>query len=243
MSSSFKIVLVATLFALGACTPVNPLAVTTKGASGGGGSGGCGTTTGPSIIAEIVRTNVLNAGASVSSSVLCTVTTINANGTPLAISSATMNPPGGGTVVLAQYLGNPDTFADAGTGWTYQPGQTYTINVSAGGSSYSGSITVPGGSANIPTFLSGGGPITWTNPGTSDFINLSEAFSPFTSTTIRPVSSGSFNTATSNYLTSTGTYMISLFISKANTSCAFGSGANLSSSVLGEDVYSDIDTK
>jgi hypothetical protein len=234
------LVLSASIF-LGACTPVNPLTVTSKTTTGG--SSGCSSSNGPILDADIFRLTNMTGGVPSSSSIQCMVSAATAGGTPLAIGSASMNPPGGGTIIMTEYASNPACFADSGTGWTYQPGQSYTFHITAGGATYSATVTAPGGSATIPSFGSGGGPITWSNPGNSDSLTIGEGFSPYTNTTLQPIASGGIGTSAATYFPSAGTYYMHLSILKLSPACAFASGANAASEAYGEDAYDDDDTK
>jgi len=201
---------------------------------------GIGDPNGPIINAGITRQTIVLDGVVGTPSFACQVVITDHNGTPLAADGVTLIAPGPVTVALTP--GITGYYSNAGTGgWAFTPGQSYTMKVSISGTTYSGSITLPGG-VTIPPFTSPG-PIVWAHAGNEDTVTTTETFSPYTSHIYGPVaSSGSISTASSTYFPASGTYSIQVNVIKSSIG-AFGSNANTVAVLTGTDQLGGTYTK
>lgn len=205
-------------------------------------AGPCVNSGGPIIEVSIYRHTRMTAGVPGSVELGCTVQTYDCAG-PITMTGATLQPPGGGTVVLAMAAGGAYTFIDPGPGWTYLPDQAYTVNVNVAGVTYTATIAPKGGTAVIPSFASGGGAITWTNPGNSDHISITPLGSGVTLSHFPNALSGAISTANTTLYPAPGSYTTHVSISQVNASSAFGPGADPRSVIEARDSYASDDTK
>jgi len=197
-----------------------------------------GNPNGPMINAGITRQTIVLSGTPTSNSA-CQVVLTTAQATPIAATGVTLVAPG--PVYIPLTAGSTGYYSDTGSGWTYQPGQTYTIQVGISGTLYTGSIVLPG-NVTIPPFTAPG-PIVWSYPGNEDVVTVMEQFSPYTSHTVGPVAtSGSVSTASSTYFPSTGSYSIQVNVIKTAIGC-FGANAYPSALITGTDQYGGTYTK
>jgi hypothetical protein len=206
--------------------------------SGGGGGYGTGSPNGPMINAGITRQTIFLGGVP-TAGWACQIVVTDKLGNPIAASGATLVAPGSVIVPLSNI--STGYYQDSGSTWTFQPGQTYTVNITIAGTPYSGSIVLPG-NVTIPPFSSPG-PIVWTYPGNADTISVMEQFSPYTSSVLGPVAtSGSLSTASATYFPSAGNYMIQVNVIKTNIG-AFGANAYYGAVLTGTDQYGGTYTK
>jgi hypothetical protein len=138
----------------------------------------------------------------------------DSNNNFLVITAASLVLPGGSTLTMTSAGVGTGTFTYSGGSW-YQPGQSYTMYVTIGSTTYSGSVTAAGG-IQVPTF-SNPGPITWTYPGNEEVIKIQQLFGAENTTTLgSPVTSGSVSTGSATYFSSAGMYAVTVMIAQTN---------------------------
>lgn len=116
---------------------------------------------------------------------------LTVNGLPVSTVNVVLTGSSITTPVTLAYIG-PATvnslaeaeYADYGTGWTFQPGQTYTLTTSSGGTTVSASVTAPGNITNAAD----GSQASWTFNGNYDLIYIknSSNVNTYLSTTYFP---------------------------------------------------------
>jgi hypothetical protein len=160
-------------------------------------------------------------------------------GGPLAASGVTLIAPGNVHIPVAAVT--TGMYMDPGNGWTYQPGQTYTVQAMIAGTLYSGSVVAPG-NITVPDFPSPG-PIVWSFAGNHDSITI---VNPSYNTTLigplPPATSGQVSTASSTYFSASGSYSISVNCLQQNPG-AFGPNAYTVNLMNGTDMYNLSSTK
>lgn len=123
------------------------------------------------------------------------------NGTYTSIIDAavTLVTPDSGSIPVPY---NGSSYYDTGTGWAYDAGGTYTIQISEGGNNYSASVKAPG---NI-TIPASGTPISWAHEGNEDTLTVTQEFGSFTASIFNADQTSPVNT--SSKLTASGNYLI-----------------------------------
>ncbi|HVZ79196.1 MAG TPA: hypothetical protein VHE12_00190 [bacterium] len=191
---------------LSSCTSVY---VPGTGNPGNPGGGGGGNPNGPIFDGGITRQTSVSYGVTTVST-QCQLLIQSPGGGPLAASGVTLIAPGNVHVPVAAVT--TGTYMDPGTGWTYQPGQTYTLQVLIGSTLYTASIVAPG-NITIPPFTSPG-PIVWTKAGNRDSVRVTN-LSTYSNTLVGPyppAASGQVSTASSSYFPNSGDYTIDVTI-------------------------------
>ena len=204
---------------LAACQ-TSTVTVYPSGSGGGGSQGG----NGPTIMATIMRTTFA------SFSLVNTQCQLNVfyQSTPATITSATLTAPGPIQVPLTGPAGGP--YVDAG-GWTYQAGQSYSVQVVMDGRTYTASAVAPG-DITVPPFTAPG-PIIWAYNGNMNEISVN---STVVAGPVPSAGSGSVSTSSGTYFPGPGSYSIDVLVVR-RVNPAFGVWAHYDSTLMITDQY------
>ena len=236
-------VLVPILFCLFLASCTKQYSITTPTSNSSNPSSGGGNPNGPVIDAGVMRMTSITSGAwpvtTITTQCQVLIESPPPNAGPLAATGVTLIAPGNVHILVAPVT--TGTYMDPGNGWTYQPGQTYTIQAMIAGTLYSATVVAPG-NITIPDFPSPG-PIVWSFAGNHDTITIVNP--SYTTTLIGPLppaTSGQVSTASSTYFSNSGNYTITVSALQQNPG-AFGPNAYTTNLINATDMYNLTTTK